>query len=131
MKIFILLLLVCSHAFSQLEKPFAKCPDKPNCVNSYAEGEQFIEPLRIKGNQAHAIQKLLKYLKKLERVKLIQAKDNYIHVVFTSKIFRFDDDVEFRQVGETMHIRSASRVGYSDMGANRKRIEKIRSELKL
>ena len=50
-------------------------------------------------------------------------EDDYIHAVFTSRLFRFKDDVEFYidAAAEQVHFRSGSRVGYSDMGANRKR----------
>ncbi len=62
-------------------------------------------------------------------------QENYIRVEFTSLIFRFVDDVEFyfpTAENEKMiiHIRSASRIGYSDFGANRKRIEQIRKKLR-
>jgi len=52
----------------------------------------------------------------------------YLHVEFRSTLFRFVDDVEFviDEPQGLIHIRSASRVGYSDLGANRKRMEKIR-----
>jgi uncharacterized protein (DUF1499 family) len=68
---------------------------------------------------------------KLARILTVQA--NYIHAEFTSAVFKFVDDVEFyflvKDVNTTIiHIRSASRVGYSDLGANRKRIEKIRAK---
>ena len=57
--------------------------------------------------------------------------DDYIAATYASKLFRFVDDVEVRDAGKgTVHIRSASRVGYSDMGANRKRVERIRSALR-
>lgn len=54
--------------------------------------------------------------------------DNYMAATFTSDLFRFVDDVEFRvdQSSGSLHVRSASRVGYSDLDANRKRVEQIR-----
>lgn len=62
-------------------------------------------------------------------------EDNYIRAEFVSKIFRFVDDVEFyfpdkKSKELLIHVRSASRVGYSDLGVNRKRIEQIRRKLK-
>jgi uncharacterized protein (DUF1499 family) len=55
---------------------------------------------------------------------------NYLWATFTSRIFRFVDDVEFRLVGaeNVIHVRSASRVGYSDLGVNRKRVERLRTK---
>ena len=63
----------------------------------------------------------------MPRSKVVSNKENFLHVEFTSKIFRFVDDVEFyfNEPG-VIHFRSASRIGYSDMGVNRDRIEEIR-----
>jgi len=57
--------------------------------------------------------------------------DDYISATFTSSLFKFVDDVELRPGDDgVVHIRSASRVGYSDRGANKKRIAAIRSKMK-
>jgi uncharacterized protein (DUF1499 family) len=55
--------------------------------------------------------------------------ENYIAATYSSKLMRFVDDVEFRRDGDVWQVRSASRVGHSDMGANRKRIERLRATL--
>lgn len=56
---------------------------------------------------------------------------NYVSATYMSNIFKFVDDVELRDSGQgIVHIRSASRVGYSDQGQNRKRVERIRAALK-
>ena len=60
---------------------------------------------------------------------IISQEDNYLHATFTSKLFRFVDDVELLLDGDKVHVRSVSRVGYSDLGANRKRVEAIRAAL--
>jgi len=109
------------------------CPDSPNCVSSESEDpSHFIEPLRYTGSQAAAKKILLQVLMAMRGVKMITERENYIHVSITSRLFRFVDDVEFYFVddGPVIHVRSASRVGYSDLGANRKRIEKIRKDFK-
>jgi uncharacterized protein (DUF1499 family) len=109
------------------------CPKTPNCVNSQAADEgHYIKPLHFSGTRQEAKERLLQILKSEKRTKILAAHEHYIRVEFTSSFFRFVDDVEFyfpkEQAGEKLlHIRSASRVGYSDLGANRKRIEKIRS----
>ena len=110
------------------------CPKTPNCVNSQAEDEEhYIKPIHFTGTKQEAKGLLLQILESEKQAKILIAKENYIRVEFTSTLFRFVDDVEFyfpkSQAGETViHIRSASRVGYSDLGANRKRIERIRSK---
>jgi uncharacterized protein (DUF1499 family) len=66
----------------------------------------------------------------MPRTKLIRVTPEYLHVEFKSAVFGFVDDVEFA-IGESpgvIHVRSASRLGYWDMGANRRRVERIREE---
>ena len=65
------------------------------------------------------------------RATLTDEAESYLRYEFTSLIFRFVDDVEFfvDDVGEVIHFRSASRVGYSDLGANRRRMNQIKKEL--
>jgi uncharacterized protein (DUF1499 family) len=87
-----------------------------------------IEPLSYKGSFNDAKQALLSVITSLPRTKIIVDNDRYIHVTFTSRIMRFVDDVEFLfdDTNKQIHVRSASRVGYSDMGVNRKRVENLR-----
>lgn len=61
----------------------------------------------------------------------MQDEDLYLHYEFTSLLLRFVDDVEFLfdEEAKTIHFRSASRVGYGDLGVNRRRMEDIRSRL--
>ena len=113
-----------------------QCPNSPNCVNSQAlDKKHFIKPIGFIGTSKETKDRLLKILKAWERTKTKVVQENYIRVEFTSLIFRFVDDVEFyfpTAENEKMiiHIRSASRIGYSDFGANRKRIEQIRKKLR-
>ncbi len=63
----------------------------------------------------------------LPRVRRLSRNGNYLHLAFTSLIFRFTDDVEFwvDESAGLLHYRSASRVGYSDLGANRRRMQQV------
>jgi len=112
-----------------------QCPTTPNCVNSQAKDKKhYIEPIFITGTPLEIKNYILKIVNEMERSKIVMAEDNYIRVEFTSKVFRFVDDTEFyfpdtKSKVVTIHVRSASRVGYSDLGVNRKRIEQIRSKL--
>ena len=105
------------------------CPASPNCVSTRASDESHrIEPLAFAGSAEDAVERLKGILQAMPRSKIITAERNYIHAEFTSAVFRFVDDVEFLvdQPSRTIHFRSASRAGYSDLGANRKRMEAIR-----
>ena len=106
------------------------CPSSPNCVSSLAtDRKHAIEPLRYTGSRAKARQRLMKILGKLKRTRVIVADSEYIRVEFRSVMFNFVDDVEFLFGDDknVIHVKSASRVGYYDFGANRKRVEQIRS----
>lgn len=104
------------------------CPTSPNCVNSMGseDAEHRVEPLR-----GISLEQLRQVLQGLERVQIVSEQENYLHAEFTSRIMGFVDDVEFVYVPDErlIHVRSASRLGYSDLGANRQRIEALRSQL--
>jgi uncharacterized protein (DUF1499 family) len=53
----------------------------------------------------------------------------YLRATFTTRVFRFVDDLELRidERNGLIQVRSASRVGFSDMGLNRKRVENLRA----
>ena len=75
-----------------------------------------------------AMKGLVAVIESMRRTKIVTMTDDYLHVEFRSLVFRFVDDVEFYfdDRGKTIHLRSASRVGHSDLGVNRKRVERIR-----
>ncbi len=107
----------------------APCPSSPNCVSSLApKGDPHrVEPLVIDGDAGWA--RLHEVILGMPRVKLIEERPDYRHYTFTTLIFRFVDDVEIRRDGDIAHIRSASRVGHSDLGVNRRRVEAIRARM--
>ena len=108
----------------------AACPESPNCVSSQSSDPRHaIAPLRYEGTGPTARERLLKALSGMKRARIVVAEERYIRAEFTSAFFRFVDDVEFLldDKARTIHVRSASRVGYFDFGVNRRRVEKIRS----
>lgn len=105
------------------------CPKTPNCVSSLdTDPRHFIEPLQFAGEAKKAQDRLLKVLYSLKRVRVVASEKNFIRAEFVSAIFRFVDDVEFylHDSQRVIHVKSASRVGFSDLGVNRRRIENIR-----
>jgi uncharacterized protein (DUF1499 family) len=111
------------------------CPDTPNCVSSQATDEaHFIEPILVSASVEDTSEIILRVLDDFSRVKVTQVEPDYIRAEFTSLVFRFVDDVEFyfpaSEAGVVrVDIRSASRVGRSDLGVNRKRMETIRQKI--
>ena len=114
-----------------------QCPTKPNCINSQvSDDEHFIEPIISNKNPLQTKEQLIKILNDTKNSIIKEATNDYIRVEFVSTVFGFVDDVEFyfptkNSKKVIVHVRSASRVGHSDFGVNRKRIEEIRNQLKL
>jgi uncharacterized protein (DUF1499 family) len=107
----------------------ADCPATPNCVCTQCnDPEHRMEPLHFTGAPEEALERLLAIVNSMPRSKIVTAGERYFHAEFTSRLFRFVDDVEFLIDPETkaIHFRSASRVGRSDLGVNRQRLEEIR-----
>jgi uncharacterized protein (DUF1499 family) len=104
------------------------CPGTPNCVNSEYEGPSFIKPIQFSDPPEKAWERVKDIIQR-EGGKIENEEREYLLAVFTSTIFRFQDDVELRmdREKECIHIRSSSRVGYSDFGQNRKRVQRIRA----
>ncbi len=132
LSLFLLFVMGCSGRQAPVgytNGKFAPCPSSPNCVSSQSiEVGSRIDPLVFKGNGAGAEEKLVAVLNSMKRVRIVTRTAGYIHAEFTSALFRFVDDVEFYINARegVIHFRSASRVGHSDLGANRKRMEEIR-----
>ncbi|MBI3899102.1 MAG: DUF1499 domain-containing protein [Gammaproteobacteria bacterium] len=107
----------------------AACPASPNCVSSQAaDAEHSIEPLAYVSSPMEARTRLKQVIAAMPRTRLVSETDNYLHYEFTTRILRFVDDVEFYfdDNARRIQVRSASRVGHSDFGVNRKRVETVR-----
>jgi uncharacterized protein (DUF1499 family) len=135
----VFLLSACAGTLPKLgvkRGELTSCPASPNCVNSQsakADGH-YVPALRYPGNLIQAHTRLLHLIDSNVKAEVIEQTDDYIHATYTSTLFGFVDDVEFllsEQDTEntTIHVRSASRLGYSDFGVNRKRVEALREIL--
>ncbi|MEM8638845.1 MAG: DUF1499 domain-containing protein [Cyanobacteria bacterium P01_G01_bin.54] len=105
----------------------APCPGTPNCVCSQSDRpDEKIEPLPMV-----AIADLRKIIEAMERTTIIEATDTYLYAEFQSKLMGYVDDVEFYldSAANVVQVRSASRLGKSDLGVNRQRVEAIRGAI--
>lgn len=103
---------------------FSPPPATPNCVSSRApeaDGGHYVAPLT--GTTLAAAKA---WCLSQPRTTLAEEAPGYLRVVFRSLVFRFPDDLELEEDGDVVHVRSASRYGYSDAGVNRKRVEALR-----
>ena len=110
----------------------APCVSKPNNVSSQADPSDqmhHIAPLKFSGDGDAAFQRLAKVVSAQKGATIVDQHGNYLHAEFETPLMGFVDDVEFLldAPGKQIHVRSASRLGYSDLGVNRKRVETIRA----
>lgn len=108
------------------------CPSSPNCVVSQGgDPEHAIAPISYHVDLTTAKETLLKVLSVVPRTTIVEQSDNYIRVESESRIMGFIDDAEFYfpPDEQVIQIRSASRLGESDLGVNRRRLEQIRLAL--
>ena len=104
------------------------CPESPNCVSTQAhDSRHAMPPLPFMGTKEQSKQRIIAIVKSLARSKIVKISNSYIHAQFRSRVFRFVDDAEFQfdDAARIVHFRSASRVGYYDFGANRRRMSEI------
>lgn len=108
------------------------CPSTPNCVSSLPdeENEHAIPAIPFK-DQSRIHTALVDTLSKDASAKVIVNTPDYVYAEYTSSLMKYVDDVEFlfSPSEKVVHVRSASRVGRSDFGVNRDRIEQLRSQL--
>ncbi|MBT3983120.1 MAG: DUF1499 domain-containing protein [Bacteriovoracaceae bacterium] len=111
------------------QKKLNGCPDKSNCVSSFATSEKhMIDPIGLKVTGPAEMDKFVSIVEKMGGKVVTKEGGTYIYAEFTSTVFRFVDDVEIyinSDAGKAF-IRSASRIGESDFGVNRKRMEELR-----
>ncbi len=131
-----LLAVGCAQNRAASTKPvdgrLAPCPDSPNCVSSQSIDEKHrVEPLGYSGTPEDAFARLKEIILGMKRAKIVEETEDYVHAEFRSALFRFVDDAEFHLDRENgvIQVRSGARVGYSDFGVNRRRVETIRRTL--
>jgi len=111
----------------------------PNSVSSQADlwpqhpmrDDARIAPLAVQGSGPATLARLRKIAEALPGAKVIEARDDYLYVQFTTRWMKFVDDAEFwfDPAHNVVQLRSASRVGSKDFGVNRARIETLRQAL--
>lgn len=120
---------VTAQANSMAEKKLPPCPDSPNCVCSLdSNPDRKIEPIHFNSSPEQAWDHLKTILLNMPRTRIVEEGYPGLRVEFRTKVFGFVDDGVFfvDALNGVIHVRSASRTGYWDLGKNRKRLEMIR-----
>lgn len=113
------------------EGRLAPCPQSPNCVSSQAEeASHRVEPLKFEVTAGQAWEAAMAATASLDRTRIVEDTGRYLHAEVRSRVFGFVDDLELLMDAEAkvIHVRSASRSGYSDLGVNRSRIQTLRGK---
>ncbi|MGR0277819.1 DUF1499 domain-containing protein [Marinomonas dokdonensis] len=110
------------------------CPTSPNCVSSQAERSDdvhYVESIIYRDNRKDVQLSLESFLLNQGNARIVSSTLGYVHLEIKSKYIGYIDDVEFYlpEADSVIHVRSASRVGYSDVGVNRERVEQVRAFL--
>jgi uncharacterized protein (DUF1499 family) len=131
--ILVMLLFSCTGArpsnLGVKDARLAPCPASPNCVSSDdVDAAHRTSPFQLAVPAAEAWRAVRATVAGLPRTKIITETDNYLHAECSSAFFGFVDDLELhlRQAQNLIAARSAARLGHSDFGVNRKRVEKLR-----
>jgi uncharacterized protein (DUF1499 family) len=113
------------------EAMLAPCPSSPNCVSSDADDDEshHIAALKFSGDAEAAWRRARAAVLALPRTRIVSESATRLHAECTSVLLRYRDDLELRLRAERGEIalRSASRIGYGDMGVNRARVEALRA----
>lgn len=110
----------------------APCPSSPNCVSSRAtDAPHATEPFELAGDPVQSFARVREVVAAMPRMEIVRATDGYLHAEATTRLMRYVDDLELALDPRSgrVDVRSASRVGYGDMGANSARIESLRTRL--
>lgn len=133
--IFVMFFVVNTAANADLteKKQLPPCKNTPNCVSSQANDQMhYIAPFKISGDAKTAWEELRKLIAGHDRIMITHESKTSLHAEATSLVLQFVDDIDaiLDEEAGLIHIRSASRVGHSDFGVNRKRIETFRQQLR-
>ena len=108
------------------------CPVTPNCVHTGMRHPEGTEPVFLRTDLAlgEVMSDLLRVAEAMPRTTVMMATDDYLHVEARSRLFRFIDDLELVVTDDReLMVRSASRLGRSDLGANGRRLLQLREAL--
>jgi uncharacterized protein (DUF1499 family) len=131
-----MLLLSCSGKrpanIGITDSGLAACPSSPNCVSSDAhDSSHGLPPFQLDAPPAEAWRISRELVSELPRTRIVKETSGYLHAECRSALLGFVDDLELhlRPSEGVIAVRSASRLGYSDLGVNRRRVEALRSSL--
>jgi len=110
------------------------CPASPNCVCSQAsDADHLVDPLGFTGSPDQAFQAARRAVEQMARTEVVRVDEagRYLHAESRTRLMGFVDDLELfvDEATRQIHFRSASRLGYSDLGVNRDRVQQLKAAI--
>lgn len=135
-----LMIVSCSHRAPKdlgvSAGQFSPCPASPNCVSSFAnpdDEKHYFAPIVVKPSsfKGGVLEVIVQKATKVLGCTVSKKTESYLHAECKSKLMGFVDDLQvFYEPSKSMlYFKSASRVGYSDLGVNNKRLQKLQAAL--
>lgn len=126
----VILLTGCTQSYAMKENnPELLCSSKPNCVSTQELRSDYqVAPFELI-SESTTINDIEQVALTLKRTKTVNKTEDRLHLESTSLVFRFVDDLHIVKQGSQLQVRSKSRVGYSDFGVNKNRVEALREKL--
>ena len=127
-----LLLPACSShstTLGMLDRKLASCPAAPHCVSTQVRNPS-VPPAPYQTSRDEARRRLSAIIRGMKGAKVVTEAPDYIHAEFTTPTFHYVDDLEvyLDDREKLAHFRSASRSGFYDFGANKRRVKRIRQQ---
>lgn len=124
------MMLMTTNLQTAAVSPLPPCPARPNCISSQAADSHRITPFKVTRDAGLAFEKLRTILAERPDTKVLSADNTTIRVEFRTLLGFIDDGLfVLDRDNSLIHVRSAARLGYWDMGKNRSRMEEIRKAL--
>ncbi len=125
-----LLTMACSQgiASNMIDRTSLPCGNKPNCVSTQETREKFtVAPFILRPGVT--IEQIERIALTLPGAEVVEKTNDYLRIECTTRVLRFVDDLELKLEHDQLKVRSESRVGYSDFGVNRRRVETLRQKM--
>ena len=110
-----------AYGLVNINDNFSDCKLKTNCI---------FQTWKVDDSEKAFIE-LIQILENTPRLEIIEKEKNYIHAIATSRIMKFIDDIEIKNLNQDniFQIKSSSRLGIYDLGVNKRRVQTLRFRL--
>lgn len=126
---FVLNFLIFFQLFAVSQNTLPNCPSSPNCFRSETNPKNGVkQPMSFQTDLVVSRNKIEQIVEEQLNAFLVDSTTTYLHFEVVTGLGGFKDDLYFYfdLVNKKIHFKSASRVGYGDFGANKRRVKRIK-----